>query len=249
MSRDRTVGETFYVMFTTRAFATGVPTTLAGTPVVSAYEDNSITQITAGITLGVDHDSVTGLNLLTIVATGANGFEAGKDYHLVITTGTVGGVSVVGEVVGEFSLGLSAAFTRIGAAGAGLTAINLPDQTMNITGDITGNLSGSVGSVTGAVGSVTGAVGSVTGNVGGNVTGSVGSVVGHTPQTGDSYARLGAPAGLSVSADIASVQTDTDDIQTRIPTALVGGRMNSNVGAINNVAVTGTGVLADEWGP
>jgi hypothetical protein len=65
---------------------------------------------------------------------------------------------------------------EIGAAGAGLTAINLPDQTMNITGNITGNLSGSVGSVTGAVGSVTGAVGSVTGNVGGNVAGSVASV-------------------------------------------------------------------------
>lgn len=60
-------------------------------------------------------------------------------------------------------------FARIGAAGAGLTAIDLPDQTMNITGNITGNLSGSVGSVTGAVGSVTG-------NVGGNVTGSVGSL-------------------------------------------------------------------------
>jgi uncharacterized protein YjbJ (UPF0337 family) len=82
-------------------------------------------------------------------------------------------------------------FARIGAAGAGLTAIDLPDQTMNITGNITGNLSGSVGSVTGAVGSVTGnvggnvagsvgsvtgAVGSVTGNVGGNVAGSVASV-------------------------------------------------------------------------
>jgi hypothetical protein len=36
---------------------------------------------------------------------------------------------------------------EIGVAGAGLTAINLPDQTMNITG----NLSGSVGSVTAAV--------------------------------------------------------------------------------------------------
>ena len=52
---------------------------------------------------------------------------------------------------------------EIGAAGAGLTAINLPNQTMDIIGNITGNLSGSVGSVTGAVGSVTGAVGSVTG--------------------------------------------------------------------------------------
>ncbi len=44
-------------------------------------------------------------------------------------------------------------------------------QTFNLTGSITGNLSGSVGSVTGTVGSVTG-------NVGGNVVGSVGSVTG-----------------------------------------------------------------------
>ena len=45
-------------------------------------------------------------------------------------------------------------FARIGVAGAGLTNINLPNQTM----DTTGSLSGSVGSVTGAVGSVTAAV-------------------------------------------------------------------------------------------
>lgn len=36
---------------------------------------------------------------------------------------------------------------EIGAAGAGLTNINLPNQTMDIVGNITGNLSGSVGSV------------------------------------------------------------------------------------------------------
>ena len=84
-------------------------------------------------------------------------------------------------------------FARIGAAGASLTAINLPNQTMDITGDITGNLSGSVGSVTGAVGSVTGAVGSVTGAVGsvaGNVDGLVsGTVAGKTPaEAGDAMA-------------------------------------------------------------
>ena len=121
--RDRTVGDTFYMFFTTRAFATGIPTVLAGTPVVSAYEDNSITQITAGITLGVDHDSVAGLNLLTIVATGGNGYETGKDYSMVITTGTVGGVSVVGEVVGEFSLSLSAAAIDLANGTDGLGAI------------------------------------------------------------------------------------------------------------------------------
>jgi hypothetical protein len=40
---------------------------------------------------------------------------------------------------------------EIGAAGAGLTNINLPNQTMDIVGNITGNLSGSVGSVTAMV--------------------------------------------------------------------------------------------------
>ncbi len=38
---------------------------------------------------------------------------------------------------------------QIGTAGAGLTNINLPNQTMDIIGNITGNLSGSVGSLTG----------------------------------------------------------------------------------------------------
>ncbi len=123
MDRDRTIGETFYLLFTTRAFATGIPTVLAGTPGVSAIEDNSATPITAGITLGVDHASVVGLNLLTIVATVGNGFEAGKDYSLYIDAGTVATVSVIGEVVGSFSLGLSAAFTRLGApAGASVSA-------------------------------------------------------------------------------------------------------------------------------
>jgi hypothetical protein len=74
------------------------------------------------------------------------------------------------------AVALAAISTTIGVAGAGLTeaggdgdhltAINLPNQTMDIVGNITGNLSGSVGSVAGAVGSVTGAVGSVTGSVG-----------------------------------------------------------------------------------
>ncbi len=44
-------------------------------------------------------------------------------------------------------------------------------------------------------------------SVQGNVTGSVGSVVGDTPQTGDCFARLGAPAGVSIAADIAAVPT------------------------------------------
>lgn len=176
---DYTLGDTLYWAFTTRAFATGVPTALAGSPTLEIYENDSVTPIVEGaakLVLTQNLNSINGFNLATITATSGNGFEAGKNYHLIVKTGTVGGTSVVGEVVGRFTLNASAAFTRLGApagasvsadvaavkvdtaailvdtaeigvAGAGLTNINLPDQTMNITG----NLSGSVGSVTATV--------------------------------------------------------------------------------------------------
>lgn len=70
---------------------------------------------------------------------------------------TSAALAVVNGIVDDILLDTA----EIGAAGAGLTAIDLPNQTMNITGNITGNLSGTVGSVTGAVGSVTGNVGGV----------------------------------------------------------------------------------------
>lgn len=63
-----------------------------------------------------------------------------------------------------------------------------------------------------------------------------------TPQTGDNYARLGAPAGASVSADIAGVQSDTNDIQTRIPAALVSGRIDASVGAVAANAITAASI-------
>ena len=100
---DITLGDTLDFKFSTVG-TTGAPTTLAGTPVVSAYVGNSTTQITAGITLSVDFDGVTGLHNVRVVASGANGYAAQTNVDLVITTGTVGGTSVVGYVIGSFSI-------------------------------------------------------------------------------------------------------------------------------------------------
>ena len=83
---------------------TGAPTTLSGTPVVSVYKANSLTQSTAGITLTVDFDTVTGLNNVLIDLSADAFYAVGNDYHVVITTGTVGGTSVVGYVVAQFSI-------------------------------------------------------------------------------------------------------------------------------------------------
>lgn len=154
---------------------------------------------------------------------------------------------------------------EIGAAGAGLTNINLPNQTMDIVGNITGNLSGSVGSVTGAVGSVTAGVtlaaaavqaiwdaltsalstansigklivdnlnatissrsshsaadvwasGTRTLTAATNITSTGGTTV---PQTGDSFARIGA-AGASLTAVPWNASWDAE-VQSEVADAL-----------------------------
>jgi hypothetical protein len=100
---DFKLGNTFDTKFTTRQIS-GAPTTLAGSPVISNYVGNNTTELTAGITLTVDFDSRTGLNNIHVVATSGNGYATATDNQLVITTGTVNSVSVVGEVVAEYSI-------------------------------------------------------------------------------------------------------------------------------------------------
>lgn len=120
---DYTLGDTVYILFTTRQYSNGQPATLSGTPVLSVYRNGSITQITAGVSVTADFDGVTGLNLATVVATSGNGYASGDQCDIVITTGTVGGTSVVGEVVGGFTLNKSAAAVDLANGTDGLGAI------------------------------------------------------------------------------------------------------------------------------
>lgn len=55
-----------------------------------------------------------------------------------------------------------------------------------------------------------------------NVIPTVTTLTGHTAQTGDAFARLGAPAGASVSADLAAVKAETASILTDTGTTLDG---------------------------
>ena len=123
MTGDYQLGDTIYIPFTSRAFATGIPTVLAGSPVVTGNRDASVTQFTTGITLTVSHDSIVGKNLITVVATGANAYVAGETYTLYLSAGTVATVSVVGEVVGHFTLDMSAAAKDLANGTDGLGAI------------------------------------------------------------------------------------------------------------------------------
>lgn len=85
--------------------ASWVPAALAGSPVVSVYKDNSVTQSTAGVTISADFDGVVGLNHVRITTvTDGSFYSAGSSFHAVITTGTVAGFSAVGYVVASFSI-------------------------------------------------------------------------------------------------------------------------------------------------
>lgn len=127
-----------YGKFTSFRPSTGAAFTLGGTPALSVYKDNSTTQSTTGVTLTADFDGVTGLHHFAI-DTSADGtfYSAGSNFDVVITTGTVDSVSVVGTVVGSFSLAKTAALrpttagrtldvASTGEAGLDLSNVNVP---------------------------------------------------------------------------------------------------------------------------
>jgi len=118
-----------YHKFTTFRPSTGAPFTLAGTPAISVYKDNSVTQSTTGVTLTVDFDSVTGLNHVAIDTSADTSFySAGSFFDIVITTGTVDSISAVGSVVERFTLRKNSSrnIIRSGTAQAGgATSITL----------------------------------------------------------------------------------------------------------------------------
>ena len=80
----------------------GGPTALVGA-VISIYKKGNATQVVTGVTLTVGYDSVTGLNELIVVTSDAF-YVAGEDYVAVLTVGTLGGISVVGRTVMEWSI-------------------------------------------------------------------------------------------------------------------------------------------------
>ncbi len=79
---------------------------------------------------------------------------------------------------------------------------------------------------------------------------------GNTVQTGDSFARLGAPAGASVSADVAAVKTDTAavlvdtaDMQPKLGTP-AGADMSADIAAVKAetaLIVADTNELQTDW--
>lgn len=77
-----------------------------------------------------------------------------------------------------------------------------------------------------------------------NLTNTVTTYTGNTPQTGDVYIRLGAPAGVTTAADIAAVKADTAAVKVTTDKFVftVANQVDSNVMTKTGFSLSATGL-------
>jgi hypothetical protein len=198
------------------------------TGVVLAYFEIGVLPVNVTQNAGTAITSASGIqevkvasiaaNAITATAINADAITAAKIADGAIDAATFAASAITATVIAADAItaakiadgAIDAATFAAGAINAAAIAADAITDA-KVAADVT------IASVTGAVGSVTGAVGSVTGNVGGNVVGSVGSVTGLTAAT---------------------VHSDLDDIQARLPAALTSdGNMKSDALRVNGSAL------------
>lgn len=228
---------TINIYFTTHAQtgAAVAPLTAFEAADVKVYKDGSATERSSqsGWTMTSPFDSITGLHLLTIDLsdnTDAGFYAAGHRYVAVLTpdTETVDGLAVV-RVLANWSIGpVSANMTQIlGTAvatpnTAGLLDVNAKQWNALATVELP----------------------LVPTTAGRKLDVSAGG------EAGLDWANVGSPttvldlSGTKVKT-ATDVETGTQDIQSRIPAALVSGRIDASVGAMAAGTVTAAAIATD----
>lgn len=187
---------------------------------------------TSGHGLAVTTTAGDGFNLTPTAGNAITATANGTSKHGIAATGGTAGTSD-GASFAAGTGGVDFRANRTGTLIGNITG-NLSGSVGSVTGAV-GSVTGAVGSVTGAVGSVTGAVGSVTGNVGGNVTGSVGSVTAAvTLSTSDSpVVQSGtAQAGGASTITLAAGASATDNLYNGQTVKTIAGTGPSQVRVI-----------------
>lgn len=264
-----------YGKFTTFRPSTGAAYTLAGTPALSVYKDNSTTQSTTGVTLTADFDSVTGLNHFAI-DTSADGtfYSAGSFFDIVITTGTVDSVSVVGAVVGSFTIRKTAAYNVVGSGTYGNAALktlidavddfvdtevaaikaktdNLPSDPADAS-DIAASFStvnSTLSTIAGYIDTEVAAIKAKTDNLPAAPAATSDCLTAAGVRTAVGLASANLDTQLStiddfLDTEIAAIKAKTDSL-----TFSVAGYLDANTKKINDVTITGGGTLGNEFEP
>ena len=213
-----------HILFNTRSFTTGVPTSLSGSPSAVVYVDNNANEL-AIVALFVDWDGKVGLNRCGFTVNAANGFTAGTNCYVVLAAGTVGGASVANTVVGAFSV--QDRYNGTGSSGSDPATLAAIAAVQADTDNIQTRLPAAL----------------VNGRIDSNVGWMEANTMTSTALATDFVAEI--TIGLATAAAVAAVQADTDNIQTRLPAALISGRMDSHVGAMNANTLTASALATD----
>lgn len=243
--------------------ASGESITLTGlaTTDIEIYKGTSTTQRASdnGYALvdtdGIDIDTRTGIHGFSIDLSDnsdAGFYAAGSFYHVVvdavtINTQTVRFIFAFRIVAAESTAGTPRADVThwLGTAAATPTVAGVPEV------DLT-HIGGDAQSGTDLKDFADAGYDPSTNKVQGVVlVDTLTTYTGNTVQTGDSFARLGAPAGASVSADILAVDNLVDDLESRLGTpsnlgsgATVAANLVDIEGQTDDIGAAGAGLTA-----
>lgn len=194
-------------------------------PGYRVYEDETGTPLLTGSMALLDDANTLGFYSEQITLSAANGFELGKSY-CIRTTIVVSGVT--GVDLQTFQMGSKVDVRML--AGGVQSATDLKDFADDGYDPSTNKVQGVV------------------------LTDTVTTYTGNTPQTGDAYARLGAPSGASVSADILTIDNLVDDLESRLGTpsdlgsgATIAANLVDIEGQTDDIGAAGAGLTAVPW--
>lgn len=259
-----TAGTTLYIPFHTFD-SNGASITLTGLAVtdIEIYKNGSTTQRSsdAGYTLldtdGIDFDGLTGIHGFSIDLadnTDAGFYAAGSFYWVVVSAVTVDTRTVsfvaatffIGPVAANVTQLLGTAWLTPGTAGTPDVNAKLAGGTAWGSGAIT---AGAIAAdaitaakiADGAIDAATFAAGAI------NAAAIAADAIGASELAADAVTEI--QSGLATAANLATVagyiDTEITDIQTRLPAALVSGRIDASVGAMAANTLTASALASD----
>lgn len=196
----------------------GSPTTAVNLSGTNIDTDQVVASVTGAV------GSVTGNVGGSVASVGANGISAAS---LAADAGTEIGTAVWATTTRELTGGANIVLAK----GTGVTGFNDLDAA---------GVRSAVGLATANLDTQLAAIDSKTTNLPSDPADQ--SLI--IAATNSIAALIGTPAGVSLSADVASVQSDTNDLQARVPAALISGRMDVTVGAMQADVLTSTALAS-----
>lgn len=241
--------------------------TTSGTVTFNAFTVSNATTLTGAVSLGstltvTGTTTLAALAMTTLTASGAIAFQStfaitGTTTLAALTTSgtvTLNALTVTNATTLSGAVSLGSTLSVTGATT--LAALSMTTLTASgavafqstfavTTSTSLGALSCTTLTASGAVAmqstlTVTGATSFAAVSTSGTVAFNAFTIGGTSmvAQTGNSYVRIGAPVGASISEDIAAVQADTDNIQTRLPAALTAdGNIKADALKANGAAI------------